>query len=109
MDERLPVLAEQLLLIERELRALGLWSVEPPADEALASPEPFCVDTLNFEEWLQWIFLPRMKLIIEQELALPEVSGIRPMAEVAYREQPVETRRLLELLGDFDKQINRKA
>ncbi|WP_258876037.1 YqcC family protein, partial [Pseudomonas aeruginosa] len=31
------------------------------APEALASPEPFCVDTLALEQWLQWIFLPRMK------------------------------------------------
>ncbi|CAD5106932.1 YqcC family protein [Zestomonas carbonaria] len=109
MDARVPKLAEQLLLIERELRLLGFWSAESPADEALASLEPFCVDTLSFEEWLQWIFLPRMKVLIEQEKVLPETSGIRPMAEVAYREQPVETRRLLELLGEFDRLINRKV
>ncbi|MGI0567070.1 YqcC family protein, partial [Pseudomonas aeruginosa] len=28
-----------------ELRALGWWSESSPAPEALASPEPFCVDT----------------------------------------------------------------
>ncbi|HBZ98732.1 MAG TPA: pseudouridine synthase, partial [Pseudomonas sp.] len=43
MDRRLPEIAQQLLLIERELRVLGLWSVDSPAPEALASVEPFCV------------------------------------------------------------------
>ncbi|MEF0565218.1 YqcC family protein, partial [Pseudomonas aeruginosa] len=57
MDRRVYALADQLLLIERELRALGWWSESSPAPEALASPEPFCVDTLALEQWLQWIFL----------------------------------------------------
>ncbi|PXB81158.1 pseudouridine synthase, partial [Pseudomonas aeruginosa] len=43
MDRRVYALADQLLLIERELRALGWWSESSPAPEALASPEPFCV------------------------------------------------------------------
>ena len=49
MDDRVPALADQLLLIERELRVLGVWASSPPAPEALASQEPFCVDTLSFE------------------------------------------------------------
>nr|MBO2510770.1 pseudouridine synthase [Gammaproteobacteria bacterium] len=109
MDARAPALAEQLLLIEREMRQLGYWSETPPSDQALASSQPFCVDTLRFEEWLQWIFLPRMKVLIEQELELPSVSGVRAMAEVVYREEPVENRRLVELLGEFDRLINRKV
>ena len=38
MDRRVYALADQLLLIERELRALGWWSESRPAPEALASP-----------------------------------------------------------------------
>ncbi len=85
MDERLPALADQLLQIERELRLLGWWSAQAPSAEALASQEPFCVDTLSFAQWLQWIFVPRMKLIIESDAALPARSGIRPMAEMVYQ------------------------
>ncbi|BFN25246.1 hypothetical protein PSCT_04323 [Pseudomonas sp. SCT] len=103
MDQRLPAVAQQLLLIERELRGLGLWSLESPAPEALASVEPFCVDTLRFEQWLQWIFLPRMKAIVEADLPLPAASGICAMAEVAYRETKVAG--LLEALRDFDALI----
>lgn len=103
MDSRLPAITQQLLLIERELRLLGLWSVDSPAPEALASVEPFCVDTLRFEQWLQWIFLPRMKVIVEADQPLPAASGICAMAEVVYRESQVAT--LLEALRGFDTLI----
>ncbi|WP_349616278.1 YqcC family protein [Azotobacter salinestris] len=106
MDVRIPALAEQMLLIERELRILGMWGLLPPSDEALSSGQPFCVDTLAFEEWLQWIFLPRMKVIIEGGRALPASSGIRPMAEMVYRERLAEVAALLEALGEIDRLIS---
>ncbi|MDM9653083.1 YqcC family protein [Pseudomonas mendocina] len=107
MDARVSMLAEHLLLIERELRLLGWWQDEAPSAEALASPEPFCVDTLTFEQWLQWIFLPRMKVLLESGAALPSVSGIQAMGEMVYRQQPGIARRLLELLGEFDRLLTR--
>lgn len=109
MDARVNALAEHLLLIERELRVLGWWQEQAPSAAALASQEPFCVDTLTFEQWLQWIFLPRMKQLLEADAALPSVSGIRPMAEMVYREQSGVTRRLLELLGEFDRLLTRTS
>ncbi|MFI8582810.1 YqcC family protein [Ectopseudomonas khazarica] len=109
MDARVNALAEHLLLIERELRVLGWWQEQAPSAEALASQEPFCVDTLTFEQWLQWIFLPRMKQLLEADAALPSVSGIQPMAEMVYREQSGVARRLLELLGEFDCLLTRTS
>lgn len=106
MDVRIPALAEQLLLIERELRVLGLWARLPPSDEALSSRQPFAVDVLAFEEWLQWLFLPRMKRILESGSALPSVSGIRPMAEMVYAERLIEVGRLLQSLGEVDRLIS---
>lgn len=105
MDARLSAVAEQLLLIERELRVLGLWSVEPPSAEALASVQPFCVDTMSFEAWLQWLFLPRMKALLESSGDLPTASGIRPMAEECYRGRETELLGLLRELGEFDRLI----
>ncbi|MDH1682256.1 YqcC family protein [Ectopseudomonas chengduensis] len=109
MDARASALAEHLLLIERELRVQGWWQEEAPSAEALASPEPFCVDTLAFEQWLQWIFLPRMKVLLETGAALPSVSGIQAMAEMVYQQQPSVARRLLELLGEFDRLLTRTS
>ncbi|WP_166364461.1 YqcC family protein [Pseudomonas akapageensis] len=106
MDSRLPALAEHLLLIERELRVQGWWREAAPSAEALASVEPFCVDTLDFDQWLQWIFLPRMKSILEQDLPLPNASGILAMAEMVYADQPAQSRNLKLLLAQFDELIS---
>jgi uncharacterized protein YqcC (DUF446 family) len=102
MDSRLPAIADQLLLIEQALRQAGWWSTQPPSPEALASVEPFCIDTLDFEQWLQWIFLPRMKLIIENGLALPATSGVLAMAEMVYVNRPGQGQALMASLRQFD-------
>ena len=107
MTERAFLVADQLLLIERELRQLGWWQNEAPSAEALASHAPFCIDTLAFEQWLQWVFLPRMKALLENARPLPTVSGIREMAEMTYREQAQRVRGLLDLLGELDRLLTR--
>jgi uncharacterized protein YqcC (DUF446 family) len=107
MDARFLEIADQLLLIERELRVQGWWDEAPPSDEALSSVEPFSVDTLDFEQWLQWIFLPRMKMILEQDLPLPNASGIQEMAEMVFAGRNVQgrDRQLQVLLKQFDQLI----
>ena len=105
MDARVPAVAEQLLLIERELRAQGWWSDQPPSEESLASQQPFCVDSMAFEQWLQWIFLPRMKRLLEAGAELPAVSGIQPMAEQVYAQRLEQAAVLIRLLGGFDQLI----
>ena len=105
MDPRLSALADQLLLVERELRLLGWWAVDSPSVEALASQQPFCVDTLPFEAWLQWIFLPRMKQLLESAGPLPSASGIREMAEMNYQGREAQVGALLTALGEFDRLI----
>ncbi|CAB1404511.1 MULTISPECIES: YqcC family protein [unclassified Pseudomonas] len=109
MDARFPQIADQLLLIERELRTQGWWDEVQPSAEALSSVEPFSVDTLDFEQWLQWIFLPRMKAILEHNLALPNVSGIHEMAEMVFAQRNLggKDRQLQVLLKDFDDLIKR--
>ena len=106
MDARVSEVADQLLLIERELRLLGWWASVPPTAQELSSVQPFCVDTLELHQWLQWIFLPRMKALIENGQPLPAVSGIREMAEMVYAERIGEVRTLLTVLAEFDRRIS---
>ncbi|MFO2465498.1 YqcC family protein [Pseudomonas sp. 15FMM2] len=105
MDARFPQIAEQLLLIERELRLQGWWDEKSPSAEALSSVEPFSVDTLDFHQWLQWIFLVRMKQILEQDLPLPSASGIMEMAEMVYADKPRESQGLRAALKKIDQLI----
>jgi len=98
--------AEQLLLLEAELRRLQLWAATPPAAEALASTQPFCVDTLTLPQWLQFIFLPRMRQLIEAEHPLPSECGIAPIAEEYFRTAG-GGEALIALLDDIDRRLQR--
>ena len=73
--------AETLMDIEKELRDLQLWDDEMISEEALASEQPFAIDTMTFPQWLQFVFLPRMYFMIERKMQLPGNCGIAPMAE----------------------------
>jgi len=67
---------ELLVALERALRSQNQWQTDPPSSLALASKLPFCYDTLEFNQWLQWIFLPRLKLLIKTDADLPRESAI---------------------------------
>jgi len=86
------------------MRRVDMWSAEPPAPEALQSEVPFCHDTLEFRQWLQWVFLPRMKLTLEHGL-LPERSDIFPLAQHSLKDSPWHAARLLALIKELDELI----
>lgn len=79
-------LAAVLIDIEAQLRQLGLWDVLSPSEQALASDQPFAVDTLTLPQWLQFIFLPTLYRMLERGQALPERCGIAPMAQEYFKE-----------------------
>lgn len=83
MSDRLVAVASLLIDIEQELRVMGLWESEIPSAEALSSVEPFAIDTLSFTQWLQFIFIPKMFFLIEQQ-SLPANCSIAPMAEEVF-------------------------
>ena len=103
MSQHVLRVADQLLLIERELRLQGFWQELPPSEQALASQSPFCVDTMDFDQWLQWVMLPRMKVLLEGGHPLPRTSGIKEMAEWVYRDRLNSVQALIMLLGEFDQ------
>ncbi len=95
--------AALLIDLEAQLRQLGLWDEEPPSEGALASTQPFAIDTLTLPQWLQFIFLPRMYQLLEAGEALPERCGITPIAEEYFRESEYSGAALLATLGDIDR------
>lgn len=102
-------LADTLLELERELRALSLWSAQAPSAAALTSQQPFCVDTLDFEMWLQWIFIPRMASIIENDGPMPAGCNILPMGEEAFAPLGRRGHELLAILARIDQLAVRLA
>ncbi|TCK07374.1 YqcC family protein [Marinobacterium mangrovicola] len=104
MNQRQQILT-LLLEVEREMRALELWSDTMPSAEALMSQQPFCVDTLDFHQWVQWLLLPRMEQIIVEQMPLPASCDIAPMAEEAFKQIDAETDQLIKLIADLDKAV----
>ncbi|MCM0612472.1 YqcC family protein [Marinobacter sediminum] len=98
--------ADSLLRIEIELRQLGVWETEPPPEEAFQSTKPFCIDTLAFTQWLQFVFLERLKVMIENDHPLPSVSGIAPMAEEHFRGREQSVGRLIRELQEIDQLLS---
>ena len=89
------------------MRAQAVWSSSPPSPEALASTQPFCVDTLTFAQWLQFIFLPTIYQMIEEEQPLPERCGIAPMAEEFFRGSGLAIDDLVTSLEEIDELLSK--
>ena len=96
-------IAAVLIDIEAQLRQLGLWDKIPPSTEALASDQPFCIDTLTLPQWLQFIFLPTLYGMLEEGRALPDRSSIAPMAEEFFRGGGLATTELMAALLRVDE------
>ena len=98
MREELSLLLQTL---ESELRGQGRWDDQPPSPVALRSTEPFAVDTLDFDQWLQWILLPKMYQLLLKQLPLPSTCAIQPMAEEVYRND-ADGARITRILAEID-------
>jgi len=72
--------------LQLAMQKLDLWQAVPPSQDAFLSEEPFAIDTMSPEEWLQWIFIPRMFAQI----------AVSPYLEEAFKE--AEEDFLVELL-----------
>ncbi len=100
-------LSRYLQRLEDELKLLEWWSDTAPAADALESTAPFCHDRMAFDQWLQWVFLPKLQEIIRTNAPLPGSCAIAPMAEVAWHKQSPDTvTTLIQLLADIDSCIS---
>ena len=102
-------IAEMLIDIEAELRQLGLWDRLPPSPEALASDQPFSIDTLTLPQWLQFIFLPTIYRMLEEGQPLPQRCGIAPMAEEYFRGLGLASGALEQALQRVDQMLSQEG
>ncbi|MGO2130817.1 MAG: YqcC family protein [Pseudoalteromonas prydzensis] len=71
-----------LTQLEGLLKQHQLWQDQPLAVQALNSTVPFCHDTMAFEQWLQFVFIEKMQLLVSHAQPLPANFAIAPMAEL---------------------------
>ncbi|MGF1693502.1 YqcC family protein [Photobacterium kagoshimensis] len=83
------------------------WETCSPSAQALASAEPFAIDTLSCAQWLQWIFIPKMTQLIASHVPLPSQFEIAPYVEEAMKnEQGYEG--ILAVCNEFDNLMKAK-
>ncbi|OSM98119.1 MULTISPECIES: YqcC family protein [Lonsdalea] len=95
-------LRQTLFAVEYALKQSELWQNKPPEAEAFSSAEPFCVDTMEASQWLQWVLLPRMHALLDSGAPLPESFAIHPYFEMAFEGRKEELQPLLNTLRELD-------
>lgn len=94
--------------LEAELRRLNLWNDVPPSADALASTAPFAVDTLSLPQWLQWVYIQRLRALIEANKALPSGALVKPYAEQYFSQQgDLSVDQLLHIIDRIDVALGR--
>jgi uncharacterized protein YqcC (DUF446 family) len=97
--------AALLIDLEAELRRFDHWQAQPLPEAALASAEPFCIDTMTLAQWLQFVFIPRMHALAAAELPLPARCDIAPVAE-EYFGSGAGAQRVIALIRELDTLIS---
>ena len=98
------LVAEKIAGIEAEMRRIGMWQNEPLSPEKIASAGAFGQGAMAFEQWLQFVFIPRVNQIVAARGKFPSGSQV---ADQAFREWRMwgdapDVDPLLELLTEFD-------
>jgi uncharacterized protein YqcC (DUF446 family) len=90
--------------IETEMKNVGMWQDEPLPPDKLAVKAAFGQDKLSFEQWLQFIFIPRVKEIIATKGNWPPESQVSLQAWREWKQYGSEDKcdHLLGLLKEFD-------
>lgn len=95
--------------IEQLMRSQGLWGATAPELSAFDSREPFSIDTMSPEEWLQWIFIPRMRALVETHQPLPMRIAIAPYFEEAFNARSEDHQTLIDVLKNIDRLLNKET
>ncbi|WP_448549294.1 YqcC family protein [Thalassotalea fusca] len=106
MHETNESLTQLLNSLVSELDKLGLWQESRPSDEALNSSVPFCMDTLAFEQWLQFVFIEKLRLMMQLGKPLPSNIAICPMAEEAFAHHGEDAANIINTIADIDELLS---
>lgn len=95
-------LRQQLLRVETTLRQHQLWQSTSPDASAFTSTQPFCMDTLEPYEWLQWVLIPRLHALLDAGADLPGAFAVAPYYEIALEAKHPGREAVLAVLLELD-------
>jgi uncharacterized protein YqcC (DUF446 family) len=90
--------------IERAMRDAGLWSAQPLPPEKYEFKQAFAMDTMSYEQWLQFVFLVKVRELVGSRGTLPRSSSVGAQAIREFDTVP-EASTLVTRLCDFDALI----
>lgn len=85
-------LEQALRELEAAMMAGSMWRQEAPSAAALASREPFCVDSMSLPQWLRYVLIARLRAMIEARQALPVTADMAPAAELYLKDHSLGAR-----------------
>jgi uncharacterized protein YqcC (DUF446 family) len=91
--------------IEAEMKRIGYWSTEALPAEAYEFNQAFAMDTMAFSQWLQFILIPRVHQILDEQGTLPAKSMVAVQA-IREFDGDDNAQPLVSLLINFDAVIN---
>jgi uncharacterized protein YqcC (DUF446 family) len=71
---------ELIAALEQELHRLERWSAEPLPASAFENMGAFGANTMTFEQWLQFVLMPRLREIIAERGEFPQGSMLASYA-----------------------------
>jgi uncharacterized protein YqcC (DUF446 family) len=90
--------------IEHEMKRIGYWQSDPLRPEQYQFRMAFAMDTLAFSQWLQFIFIPRVKSMLETGEKFPRDSQNGAQAVREFDGDDV-AQGLVALISEFDEII----
>lgn len=103
-------LSEALDELESTLKMSHLWQVETPTDKAFSSQQPFCVDTMSMPQWLRFVFIGRLKALVEARSPMPAKCEVAPAVAVYLQQANIpasDQRQIIEAIERVDDLVTR--
>jgi uncharacterized protein YqcC (DUF446 family) len=96
------LIGKKLDAVEAEMRHLKMWDTAQPSLTDITNA--FGEDTMAFEQWLRYVFLPNARAIVQNRKELPNESNVSVRASREF-DGDDRTEKLQVLLCEFDQLI----
>lgn len=91
--------------IEAEMQRLGWWQADPPSEGTAIAGGAFGRETIAFTQWLQVIFVNRLRQAAAGTFEIPKFSQVSTMAHRELDGGPEDIDRLMDLLREVDRLV----
>jgi uncharacterized protein YqcC (DUF446 family) len=95
--------AKKLDEIEAEMKRIGLWQSDPLPSEKYEFKAAFGADAMSIDQWLQFVFIPRVREIIATDQPFPPSSSVAPKVLREFDASPYDITELHMRLYEFDR------